>query len=1403
MRLTRRPSGRLRPLADTLEPRRLLAVTPGAPDPSFGTGGIVRVDSLNAVEAIALQPDGRLLVATHQGLLRYNIDGSPDTGFRAGDPSAVPFFGVSDLYVAPSGDIVVGISTAAAGATGGSVVRFHPDGTLDAGFGVVPFDLVPRAPTGEPGESLAAVATQPDGSVLVAGWASLEPNPSDGIVVVRYRPDGSRDLAFGGPGATNGVARIDFPGGHDFVVDLVAHPDGRFTVGGYQSTAAGATTSAFLFGQFRADGSPDPTFGSSGNGQVRIEWPFAEARNLVRLSDGRLVMFGRAGNLLSGLEHFGAVSVNPDGSPYGLYSPRGVLITPFRSGSSSGTPGTAGGGAGADGRVIFGGTVGLPGFNSDIAFARFNAAGGQDGTFASPGRTYVLTDLGGVSEQARGVVVRPDGRPIVWATGASGAAGSVLVQYVAAPGAPIPNPGGPYAVPEGGVVTLDANRTFAPAGSITAYEWDFDYGGTPASFGVDATGVVVNFSAAGLDGPLTRTVALRVRDVEGRSAIATTTVRVTNAPPTLIATGSGSRAVAGQVYTLQLSRSGAGADALTGWTIDWGDGTVDTLPGTAASAAHTYAGPARTVEPRVTATDQNGGPYVATLRAGRNAGLFDPTFADGRGYDQNVFYAGRGAVIPDGTGRFYTIGQRGGTAFPPALSRMLVARHNADGSPDASFGLDGTGVVETDWVQMGSRTDAVHAYADGSVLVAGAAGVVTNPRNTFIALVRYRPDGSLDTSFSDDGRLLILSDLDVTPDDMVVQPDGKIVILRRTEFAFQLTRLLPDGSADTTFGSEGVALLRPPSRDLGPGNPMWRASLALARDGKLMLAGGVWDIQRTGWDGIVARFNPDGTPDTMFGAASPGDGLAAGSGYSLVRLADRVGDEWLSDLAVQEDGRIVAVGNRIIPPYSAYFFDRFAVRLRADGTPDPTFDGDGMRVVPYTGEPTWNGLRSAQAATVAIDRYGRIVIGGVDTTGLALARLNPDGSSDLAFGARGDGTVSEPPPSENNVFAIRDLLFQPDGTGIIGIVDTPSRGGSPAETVGIARYTDRPPGLKIVEVPEAVPPTVTASSFSDGAGGHVITLDFSEDVLDSLRRADLVLTNIDLNEPNVVPGFDSPIFGWSFVASGGNGQPAHASWGYGTGPTGNRLRPGRYRATLPAGSVADAAGNELVQDFSFEFRVLPAVQHVWLGSSAWTETFRNHIGFNALGYFRTGYEVFPNELSVPLPWANLDQVSVGFDAPVNLTADDVRVLGAAVTRYGIRAFRYDPDERIATWTLDRRVGAEKLLAGVNPAVAASAGLYRVDVLPGNVSRDARVDNLDLALLMARRGARAGQPRYSVFYDLDGDGVIGTLDVVTALRSRYARLPTGDPVPPPAAPAAPAPPPESTADALFATSPILG
>ncbi|MCB1035685.1 MAG: hypothetical protein KDD47_17825 [Acidobacteria bacterium] len=199
-----------------------------------------------------------------------------------------------------------------------------------------------------------------------------------------------------------------------------------------------------------------------------------------------------------------------------------------------------------------------------------------------------------------------------------------------------------------------------------------------------------------------------------------------------------------------------------------------------------------------------------------------------------------------------------------------VVRLNADGSLDTSFDGDGRAVIPFD--VFGSLQDlpqAIALQADGKILVAGFADTDVFPANDEdFAVARLNSDGSLDLSFDGDGKALI--SFGPGRDNaygLLVQSDGKIVVsgeVSNETFDFGVARLNSDGSLDTSFSGDGKA-----AASFGMGNGQDQGK-AVAQDGsgRLVVVGSV--SNGTDWDFGIVRFLPNGTLDSTF----DGDGLA-------------------------------------------------------------------------------------------------------------------------------------------------------------------------------------------------------------------------------------------------------------------------------------------------------------------------------------------------------------------------------------------------------------------------------------------------------------------------------------------------------------------------------------------------
>ncbi|MFB3739080.1 MAG: hypothetical protein ACE14W_08980 [Candidatus Velamenicoccus archaeovorus] len=362
------------------------------------------------------------------------------------------------------------------------------------------------------------------------------------------------------------------------------------------------------------------------------------------------------------------------------------------------------------------------------------------------------------------------------------------------------------------------------------------------------------------------------------------------------------------------------------------------------------------------------------------AGGLDPSFGgDGR-VTTNLtagFDAARAVAIqPDGA--IVAAGSAGGSN-----GRFAVVRYDPDGTLDAAFGNRGR--VTTDLTGGADLARGVAVQSDGRILVAGQTG----GNHGRFALVRYEPDGTLDTSFGGDGKVTTAFPSKIAlPDGAVavaVQADGRIVAAGFANgncscVRFALARYRTNGTLDPTFGDGGTTT----TRFRGGADP---TAMALAPDGSIVVVGGnVPDVNRF----QVARYTPDGVLDTSFG----GDGK--------VTTDMGQGEESATGVAVQNDGAVVVVGYTDQPHEFGETFGpvRFALaRYRPDGALDAAFGTGGKVLTSFA--------TGAVPRAVAIQNDGRIVaVGEVGRRGgrFELVRYTRAGALDTTFG--GDGRVA-------------------------------------------------------------------------------------------------------------------------------------------------------------------------------------------------------------------------------------------------------------------------------------------------------------------------------------------------------------------------------------------------------------
>jgi len=336
---------------------------------------------------------------------------------------------------------------------------------------------------------------------------------------------------------------------------------------------------------------------------------------------------------------------------------------------------------------------------------------------------------------------------------------------------------------------------------------------------------------------------------------------------------------------------------------------------------------------------------------------------------------------------------------------IALVRLNTDGAPDASFGTAGVVVYGVDrTVPVG-----VAIQPDGKILVGSTAGANTDGGGT--ALARFNSNGTVDDSFGTGGHVELLFLGIARSAAIALQQDGKILMIGSNA----LVRLDSNGQIDTSFGTAGVSAL-PFSG---------AAAIALQSDGKILIAGSsqVLDFNN---DGIIVRFNPNGTPDKTFGLFGQIASVTSGGAFGPSDVAA------VSSIVLQSDGKFIVAGavtSKLISPPGTNRTGFGLVRYNGNGSIDTSFGTGGGILTNFGSNP------NATAFAVAIQSNGDIIAAGQAGTenpgnplllspgNLALSRYSSAGKLDTTFGSSGTVTTS----LGSNASAISSLAIQGDG----------------------------------------------------------------------------------------------------------------------------------------------------------------------------------------------------------------------------------------------------------------------------------------------------------------------------------------------------------------------------------------
>jgi uncharacterized delta-60 repeat protein len=388
------------------------ALAPGDLDPRFGSGGKVTTDlgSTDVGTGVAIQPDGKVVVGGYTGvssnrdfaLLRYNPDGSLDTGFGAGGKVVTDIgspTGATDdlaeaLAIQPDGKIVL------AGRAGGdfALARYNPDGSLDTGFGTGGKVVTDIGSSWD--DFVQAVAILPGGKIVVAGGSG--PGGAVQFALAVYTPTGELDTSFG----ADGKVTTDLSTSDDWVEGLAVQP-------GPKIVAAGKAGDDFGLARYELTGVLDSSFGTGGKVTTDFGPGLDSARAVAVQPDGKIVAAGFTRSSGVPVEsNLALARYKSDGSLDPTFGSGGKVVTDLGTGNDSAEALALQ----PDGKIVVAGHALASAGNFDFAVARYNPDGSLDATFGSGGKA--ITSFGASNDLAEAVAIQPNRRIV--AAGQSG-----------------------------------------------------------------------------------------------------------------------------------------------------------------------------------------------------------------------------------------------------------------------------------------------------------------------------------------------------------------------------------------------------------------------------------------------------------------------------------------------------------------------------------------------------------------------------------------------------------------------------------------------------------------------------------------------------------------------------------------------------------------------------------------------------------------------------------------------------------------------------------------------------------------------------------------------------------------------------------------------------------------------
>jgi len=385
----------------------------GSLDTSFSFGGKVTTpigSGTDVAQAVALQPDGKIVAAGNSisgftdrfALARYNPNGSLDTSFD-GDGKLTTAIGSGNenayaVAIQPDGKIVAAGYSSNGSDYDFALARYNANGSLDTSFDG---DGKQTTAIGGSDDVAFAVALQPDGKIVAAGQSFNGSN--DDFALARYNANGSLDTSFDG----DGKQTTAIGSGNENAYAVAIQPDGKIVAAGRSSN--GSDDDLALV-RYNANGSLDSSFDGDGKQTTAFGSGNDDAYAVAIQPDGKIVAAGYG--LVGSVSEFALARYNPDGSLDSSFDGDGKQTTAIGSGDAAYAVAIQ-----PDGKIVAAGNS-FNGSDVDFGVARYNPNGSLDIGFGGGGE--LTTQIGSGNDFGAAAALQPDGRIVVAGSSSNG-----------------------------------------------------------------------------------------------------------------------------------------------------------------------------------------------------------------------------------------------------------------------------------------------------------------------------------------------------------------------------------------------------------------------------------------------------------------------------------------------------------------------------------------------------------------------------------------------------------------------------------------------------------------------------------------------------------------------------------------------------------------------------------------------------------------------------------------------------------------------------------------------------------------------------------------------------------------------------------------------------------------------